>query len=250
MKTKSTEVSNKIKVLVFKDNFAAKTFEVPLSWISKTGILLGIILGTSVLCIFLAFRYYRIATRMDPTRIQDLEQNLADLKSQLKTAEANTKTCPASGVSTGIATPLPAKSTPKTSAFSLLPADSEMQPLPDPAQLSFLIQNPKINWKGNLLRVQFVLQYTREDKGSQQGTIILVARGAGRFFVYPAQAFGTGNSPFFIDPAQGESFSVSRFRKVKADFGPVLSRDALQKLEIFIFDKEEKILIHKEIELL
>ncbi|MGZ3708164.1 MAG: hypothetical protein ACXWPM_04975, partial [Bdellovibrionota bacterium] len=39
------------------------------------------------------------------------------------------------------------------------------------------IQAPRVQWSGGKLRVKFALQYVKEDKGNQQGRIIVIARG-------------------------------------------------------------------------
>src|SRR3954471_4861249 len=84
----STEISGKVTVLVFKDNYAARTFQIPLNWISRFGIFLGILVGLTTASVFIAFKYYRVAVRTDPSRVQDLEQELTDLRSNLKSLDA------------------------------------------------------------------------------------------------------------------------------------------------------------------
>jgi len=85
MKTGSHPASSSdLTVLVFKDNSTARTFRVPISWISRLGLFTGIIAAVAILGIFLSLKYY-VTARMalktaDPTYVQDLEQEVASLR--------------------------------------------------------------------------------------------------------------------------------------------------------------------------
>lgn len=257
-------ISNKVTVLVFKDNYAARTFQIPLSWISKFGIFLGILVGLTSTSIFLAVKYYQVALKTDPSRVQDLEQELVDLRTSQKNIETKGTDSPAAPSSTShapstpgtpVATESPAN--PKTSdsvpagegsplVFSGFPAQAISQ-APAPSTLSFAIQSQKATWIGRNLRVQFALQYTKQDQGNQQGRIVILARGPENLLAYPAGVFNSAGSGSLIDPDKGEFFSVGRFREVKADFGPLRTQQSISLVEVFIFSKDGQILAYEKI---
>jgi hypothetical protein len=256
-------ISDKITVLVFKDNFASRTFHIPLSWISRFGILVAALMVLALTSSIAAIKYYRISAKTDPTRVQDLELELGELKSHLKRIESRdpliasqtasvNKAAPPAPAQTGSGSP--SQETSKTiegSSFALFatwPSNLEAQ-VPDPATLSFTIQPPKTSWSGKTLRVHFALQYTKEDQGSQQGRILVLARGPGHLLSYPDRLFNPSSSETLIHPERGEHFSVSRYREVKAEFGPVPSQSSLQEIEILIFDRENHLLIQQIVSL-
>ena len=45
-----------------------------------------------------------------------------------------------------------------------------------------------------------------------------------------------------MKPDSGEFFSVSRYREVKADFGPFPRHDAVQSIEIYVFDTRKRLI--------
>ncbi|MGZ6371744.1 MAG: hypothetical protein ACXWPM_13385, partial [Bdellovibrionota bacterium] len=81
------DVSDQVTVLVFKDNYASRTFQFSLSWISRLGLLMGLLTAVTFLSVFFALKYFRIAHKADPTHVQDVEQELADLRTSYKAME-------------------------------------------------------------------------------------------------------------------------------------------------------------------
>lgn len=263
-------ISNKVTVLVFKDNYAARTFQIPLIWISRFGIFLGLFLGLATVSLFVAIKYYRIAGKTDLTHVQDLEQELNEAKTNLKILEskssespgvvttgANTATAPVNSQPVEKTAP-PAPTVPEnTSAnaqkspsdlviFSSFPPDFA-KALTNPTSLSFNIQVPKAVWHGKNLRVTFALQYTKNDQGTQQGKILMLARGTDSLLIHPAGAFNPVQNEVLIDTNKGESFSVSRYREVKADFGPVKSKESIQEVEIFILNNTGQLMSYQRV---
>ncbi len=95
-----------------------------------------------------------------------------------------------------------------------------------------------------MLKVQFGVQYT-DPTGSQQGRIIILARGPSMILSHPKKAFTATGSKSLINPNQGEYFSVSRFRETYASFGPIISRDMIENVEIIILGQNGQLLIHQ-----
>lgn len=259
--------SEDLTVLVFKDNSAARTFRVPLSWLSKLGLMSGGVAAVAVLGLFLSLKYY-IAARhalktADPAYVQDLEQEIASLraaKTPVQTAETaapapvTSAIAPAAPIAAAPATaPVPtvtvtvaptAAAAPQVStlAFSALPTSIKSGPA---SSESISISEPRVNWLGRKLSVQFFIQYVREDKGSQQGRIVLLARGGDTLLGYPAGVLNTDEKSSLVAPEKGEYFSVSRIREVKTEFGPMKSNSALKSVEVFLFGNDGRLLVHQ-----
>ncbi len=242
MSDKPSDISDKITVLVFKDNFAARTFQIPLAWISRFGVLATIVFSFAFMSVVFAVKYYLLASKVDLSHIQDLEQEIADLKSAPKPIEAKTNEAVSLKVETS---PSPTQS---SFLFTMFPSSVTSLP-PNQKALPFTIQKPKTVWQEDTLKVRFALEYLKNDQGSQQGRILILARGPEIVMAYPPGILNRAGAPNLISPEEGESFSVSRFREVKADFGPVTSKDAIQDVEIFIMNKDNQILIYQKLSL-
>ena len=251
----SAENSNRITILVFKDNYAAKTFQIPLKWLSQLGIFLGLLIGTTVVSLFLSLKYYHIASKSNPTHTQELEQEIFELKGSLKNPDVKP-----SGTLQTVAPPAPlpqlsptpeAKGTLQNNSLKLIQFTAFSKDLilspADPQQLPINIQSPSANWKSKNLIVRFALQYTKQDQGNQQGKIFIIARGPATLLSYPFGTFNRAGSQNLIAFEQGESFSVSRYREVIATFGPITSHRSIQDIEILIFDREGQLLIYKKL---
>ncbi len=244
MAQSTAEISNKVTVLVFKDNYSARTFQISLKWISRLGFFLGTLLLLGLISIGIAVQYYRLASKTDLSRVQDLEQEIADLRiaaqenKETKAVEAHPVPTPSnvSVESTPIAT--------SATAFAAF-APAHQSKLPDAATLKFSMETPQLSWRGKNLRVKFALSYTKEDQGNQEGRILIVGRGPETLVTYPAGTLSRVGKDFLFLPEKGEFFSVSRYREVKANLGPFHQADSIQDVEIFIFDTQGQILTYQ-----
>ncbi len=243
----ANEISDKVTVLVFKDNYAARTFQIPLNWISRFGIFLTIIIGLGAISAFLAAKYYFVAAKNDPTHILELEQEVSDLKINIKTLESQvTAPVPLPSVTHKAQNIQPLNSGNNFSAFPITTMNAQTQ-IPDPASLPFSIQDPKATWRGKTLKVRFALQYLKEDRGHQEGKILILARGPESLFSYPPGTLNRIGSETLIIPDNGESFSVSKFREVQAEFGPLHSQNSILDVEIILFNPEGQILAYQKV---
>jgi hypothetical protein len=107
---------------------------------------------------------------------------------------------------------------------------------------------PQLQWQGRKLKVKFDIRFIGPEGKSQQGRIIVVARGPETLIVYPTGALRAADGNSLFDTEQGEYFSVSRFRETRLELPSVDS--ALRSLEIFLIgndtiDEKYKILIHE-----
>lgn len=254
---------DELTVVVFKDNLSSRTFRVPLRWISRLGTLVGILAVLAALSSLLATKYYRMARRGSPSRVAELEDELNGLRSsysalQTKAAEDVKKATAAAAASAPkTALPLPQPTVTVTAApppaaapvatarpagmtailFQDLPGNVvRSQPT---AELPVKLSPPKVRWHNGSLQIQSALEYSRSDGGNQQGRIVVLARGPSTLLAYPDSVLNPGSSPVLIAPDHGESFSVSRYREINVDFGPIRATAALQEVEILIFGDPE-----------
>jgi hypothetical protein len=263
----SSPKNDDLTVLVFKDNSVARTFRVPLHWISRLGLTVGILTAVAVLGVFLSGRFYwsarQSAKSADLGYLQQLEHENSDLRSNLKTAQtqtqapALTQNAPSAPIPTVTVTVTPAvehavePQKPLAQApvaatvmgtagpvFSALPSSITADLTNSPITL----YEPHVKWINHTLKVDFFIQYTKEDKGNQQGRIILLARGPETVMAYPNGIFNPGGQLSLIDPQHGEYFSVSRIREVKADFKSV---NVLNEVEIILLSTDGKLLVHE-----
>jgi hypothetical protein len=209
---------DRLTILVFKDNRTARTFQVPLKWINRIGLIFTLICVFTVGATLLAGKFYYTARSGNPAKINDLEREIDELHTQLQTTE--TKTAPQ---------PSP------------VAANNMTVQVPDPATLPFKIEQISTNWLGATLKIHFAIQYSKPDGGSQQGRVVIIARGPDGVFVYPSGALNVAPTTITVSPEQGEYFSVSRFREVNAEFR-TSTPSAITDAEIMLFDEDEKLI--------
>ena len=228
-----------VTLLVFKDNFAARTFRIPLKWITRLGTLLILALSFILFSSYFTLQYFLIHKKGSVRQVQELEKELNLLKVQLMTPERPLEPQEKNAVTLtpGIVPASSIQETPPTlsNLFTLTPLPLQLVP-PEPKTLPLSVKDLKANWEKNTLNVGFTLQYTQNDLGNQQGRILIFARGPGVLMTYPRDSLNPGDASYFLAPKKGELFSVSRFRDVKASFGPAL-QNTFKEVEILIFDK-------------
>ncbi|MGK5084991.1 hypothetical protein WDW37_17010 [Bdellovibrionota bacterium FG-1] len=263
---KPASKADEVTILVFKENQAARTFQLSLNWIQRFGTLVGLLIGVTLLSAFFAIKYYRVARHTDPTHVNNIEQELSQLRTTNKTLEAKISQA-AVAVTAPIATPAapPVASAPPVIVsappaqapaviapggsiplFSALPRQARNLS-EGAAKLPFTVSPAKLTWTGKSLRVAFNLQYTATDEGSQQGRIIVLARGPETVLAYPNGVFSRAGAESLIGPKQGEYFSVSRFREVKAEFGQLKNASQILDVEILIVSLEGELIFYQKV---
>jgi hypothetical protein len=260
-----------VTVLVFKDNDTSRTFQIPLGWITRFGFGLGALGAAALFGCFFALKYYRVAHRADPTHVLDLEQELGQLKAANKSLESKLAT----NASTGTAAPASASVNPlpvPTVTVTVTPAaaaPSSQQAAPsiggiplfsalprqtrdvsaDSAKLPITVSEPRPSWSssGKTFKVDFNIQYVGTDKGSQQGHIVVLARTPNALVAYPDSVLNRAGTDSLIASQQGEYFSVSRFREVKAEFTQLHAPAQVRDVEILILSLEDQLLYYKRV---
>ena len=256
----SKQLSDRITVMVFKDNYAARTFQVPLAWLNRFGLLLLVFTLTTLVAGLLAAKYYRISRTADLSRVQQLEVEIGDLQVALRQSQGRPTEVteapatfavtpppgtPQSDQAAGMppfapAQPSTVSAPPRSYVFAALPPEAT----PVTGEPPIIIGAPKAVWQGNILHVTFNIQYQRGDRGNQQGRIVILARGPETLMAYPEGVLSTGGIESLIQPLRGEYFSVSRFRAVSAQFGPMRDTGQLKEVELLLVSDSGQLIMY------
>ncbi len=221
--------SDKLTVLVFKENFAARTFQVPLKWFSHLGVLLGLAILITAGSATLAFRFYRKAASADLSNVESLQAQIASLKRSQSTVQSAESPPPES-----IQTIQPSATLNTLPKLLSAPVTESSQG----TQAPITISAPVASWQGKQLGVNFNILYSGEDGKSQQGRIIVLARGPGSLIAYPSGVITASGGSALFSVENGEYFSVARFRETHAEFEAVEGRDAVRDAEILLFGQD------------
>ncbi len=243
-------MSDEVALLIFKDNLPARALRMPLRWMTQFGLLLGALVMVSAGSLYFAVRYYREARRGDPVRVFELETELAEVKAAYAELKGALPAAPVAASPTVAATASPVEIAPSPSTDDrdwlsrLVPSA-----IPAGETVSIRLQQKKAWISSGQIHVRGAFQYTRADNGTQTGRFFIVAKGAGEtVWVHPPAAWNPPTTTT-LNPTLGESFSVGRFREIRADFGAVQDRKAVEKVQILVFDREARLLISEEIPL-
>jgi hypothetical protein len=97
-----------------------------------------------------------------------------------------------------------------------------------------------------IFHVHFAIEVDKEKPNQHySGRIVVLVHGQGSIFSYPPEALNPSALSLF-QISQGEAFSVSRFREVRADFEiPADIQPHLSHVEAFLFDKNSEWVTHK-----
>jgi len=229
-------MSERLTLVIFKDHLSSRTLTVRLAWLRTFGFVLLSVIGLAIVSAALFFNAYRrtISTGSVATtiRVEELEKELAETKSAYEAV----KTQALSGANGGSVL------AGATQSFALLPAESMLEKPPAPETLPFRLESLKAQWKGSTLQIRSAIEYSKEDGGNQQGHFIILVRGPQSVSAYPDGSFDATGTAALVKPDSGEYFSVSRYREIKADFGPFAHRDDVRSIEILIFDSKRRLI--------
>lgn len=230
-------MSDRLTLVVFKDHLSSRTLTVRLSWLRGFALALLSVIGLAIIAGALFLNAYRKTIASGPLgtslKAEEVEKELAETKSAYESLKQQALNS-ASGGSTSLAGSM--------NTFTALPPDSILESIPAPETLPFRLEKLTAQWKGNTLQIRSAIEYAREDGGNQQGHFVIIARGPQALLAYPEGVFGPAGTPVLVKPDSGEYFSVSRYREIKADFGPFARHDDVQSIEIFIFDQRKRLI--------
>lgn len=252
--SKTDKADKVLTVQVHHQNLDPRTFKVPVKWIYRSSVLAWLLLAISLTSVLYAVKTYRMKGGNQAGLIQDLEREIRDLKrtndSLSSNASAPTSSAPVA-VSTKSDDPNARDSKPEAEVgqpmeaqegvwtglaphISLPPAGSV-----SPVQLTEV----KINWQGKFAVVTGIVAYREQGKGSQQGHLVVLARGRDRIFAHPDNVLNVPSSSFLFDAEHGEYFSVARFRILKTKLGPFETPSQLGQIQVYLFNLENKLIL-------
>ncbi len=248
--------------MIFKDQLPARTFQLPLRWIPwlSTTITLGVIalLGTALFSVQQSLIVHRLRNQLghapqpSPAELNELTQLRQEVEKLRSAAVVALANAPAANASQPATQPSAMSDSPDLPAISApfggtLNTQTENGAKED---TKIVLNNIQTTFKNNRWSIKFNIQYKLDDGGFQQGRFTLVARGPGAVLAWPKPVFQfqKGNQPL-VDLGKGETFSVARFREVKADFGVIEGQEGLKELLIFLIDPQGKLLMQKTVPL-
>jgi hypothetical protein len=189
---------------------------------------------------FFAYQTYRMKGGNQAELISDLEKEIHDLKnSGAKTSSKQsedpkareTKPEPESGqilnTKEGIWTGLAPR-------ITLPPSDY----VP-----TVELNDVKLDWQGKYAVISGIVAFREQGNGSQQGHIVVLARGKDRIIAHPDDVLNLSQSSYLFNAENGEYFSVARFRILKARLGPFESPSQLNHIQVYIFDTNNKLIL-------
>ena len=238
-----------LTVQVHHQNLDPRTFLVPVKWIYRSSVLAWLLIVISLTATFFAIKTYRMKGGNHSSIIAELENEIRELKS--------------SGGGTAVPQPVAAKPSSETDDPNARDTKPEAEPgqpmtaqegiwtglapritLPSrdfvtPIELNDL----KINWQGKYAIISGIVAFKEQGKGSQQGHIVVLARGKDRIIAHPDNVLNVSNSSFLFNAENGEYFSVARFRILKAKLGPFDNTSQLEQVQVYLFDADNKLIL-------
>lgn len=228
-------MSDRLTLVVFKDHLSSRTLTIRYGWLRAFGLTLLGVIGLAVISTALFLNAYRRTMTTgsvgNANRADDLERELNETKIAYESLKQNAVNSVSSGALAGAG-----------NSFNAFPSEVVLEKVPSIETLAFRLEPMKAQWKGNTLQIRTAIEYSREDGGNQQGHFIILARGPQSLVAYPEGVFNPAGNSFLMRPDSGEFFSVSRYREIKAEFGPFARKDDVQSIEIFIFDPKKRLI--------
>ena len=242
-----------LTVQVHHQNLNPRTFKVPVKWIYRSSLIAWLLIIFSLTSVFFAVKTYRMKGGNQAGFIQDLEKEVSDLK---KANNALISSAPA--VNAAAPTPVTKSDDPNERDTKPEPEVGQTMEAQEgiwtglaqhitlpPAGTTPTVQlsDIKINWQGKFAVVTGIVAFREQGKGSQQGHLVVLARGRDRIFAHPDNILNVPSSSFLFDASRGEYFSVARFRILKTKLGPFETPSQLGQIQVYLFDLENKLIL-------
>lgn len=203
-------MAKKLNVFIFSDDQDARGFRVSQSWIERNLALIAIAVAANFLTLGLALHWYRKSQSMGPERLQALETELAEKTKELESVSATPST--------------PANNEPvNVSDLTLAQLHNPLFPkadaaTPQPALKAIQVDRISVRQNGNDLYLSSALRYVATDGGRQTGRIFAWLSGPDGTLTYPIRSWNAPTDQSWVNPTQGESFSVGKYRTIEIKF--------------------------------
>jgi len=266
MANEHTPTSNQpdkvLTVQVHHQNLDPRTFKVPVKWIYRSSVLASALIVISLAATVFAVKTYRMKQGSSSEMVQELEAEIKDLKraheaAQNAASNAGSDATPSQASSNTKADPQARDTKPEPEAGQTLEGQegvwtglaAHITLPPTGANSPVQLSDVKISWQGKYAQVSGIVAYRDQGKGSQQGHIVVLARGRDRIFAHPDGVLNVPTSSFLFDPEHGEYFSVARFRILKTKLGPFEIPSQLGQIQVYLFDLDNKLILTKSFQL-
>lgn len=242
---KSARTKDPVKVLIFKDGDISRGVEVSENWLLRAGLLLLSLTAVTAVSAVLAFRVY--------WHSRPFTDNA--LAPPVTVAEPMTPPSPAISVAAPAVAPVAPAVTAAPAAATLAENLSRfVAQLPTSSQASEAnrldVASPSATWSGRSIVVRFNIQtLTAESPGARQGRFIVLVYGKSGVVTFPMETLEAAQ-PSRLNLRRGETYSVARFRSVRAvvDPRPGLRETTDLRAEVLLLDSELNLIVRKSIE--
>lgn len=246
---KAKKADKTLTLQVHHENLNPRTFKIPLRWLHQASWLAWGLLAISVVSSVYAVKEYYSERSARPELVNDLENEIQELKIALERKATTTTTVVSNeSKSPGDSKASDEKPAPgpgetlegKDGVWSGL---AENITAPDPSSaVPIRLEDPRIDWQGKYANFTLNIVFKDPGKGSQQGHIVVLGRASDRMFSHPEGVLNTASGAHLFNPDRGEYFSVARFRVLKARLGPYDNSKQLSEVQVFLFDLNHKLI--------
>ena len=112
--------SDQLTVLVFKDNFASRSFKIPLYWVRNLGILVAALIFLTLASLLIAAKSGYLLRQTSPAHLRALETEIAQLKQNA--VKTSTISAPTPATPVIVAAPIPTVTVTVTATAAPIPA--------------------------------------------------------------------------------------------------------------------------------
>jgi hypothetical protein len=227
-----------------------RSFRVPVQWFQRSAVIFTLAIIVAVSTSALLVRQRAMIQDASPQKLRELEDEIQSLRIALerKGTPVPESTQPKPGTTTDrLATDEPAPPPPGSVALSGKPgfwnglADGVTNRSNTPATIR--TEQPRIVTRGKYVEFTLNVLFGKPGEGNQQGRIIALARGEDRLLIHPRGALNIDATRAVVDVDRGEFFSVSRFRVLKATFGPMETPGDLREIQVYFFDLQKNLIL-------
>ncbi len=224
-----------------------------MKWIYRTSILAWTLIFISLISVFIAVKAYRMKGGNQSALIDELEGEITTLKKINEQLSEGRTTSPGSPVSTTPQTEDPNARDTKPELELGQPMDPieglwtglapHISAPPTGTVPTVQLSDVKLEWQGKFAIITGIVAYRETGKGSQQGHLVVLARGKDRIFAHPDSVLNAPSSSYLFDSDRGEYFSVARFRILKTKLGPFEQPSQLNQIQVYLFDLNRKLIL-------
>ena len=250
------EAKSTDKILTLRihlENLNARTFKIPLSWITQSALIAWALLSLACIASTYAIKEYISERSARPELVNELENEIQELKIALEkkgtpstlSVNSQTSTDALKGdLKSSNEKPAPGPGVSIESKEGVWTGLAENISLP-PAGIipNIKLEDPRIDWEGKYANFTVNILYKDPGKGSQQGHLVALARSPDLIFAHPDGVLNTPSNHYLFNPNKGEYFSVAKFRVLNARFGPFENKKQLNEIQVFFFDLNSKLIM-------